>query len=310
MSGIAVFLLALSFDLILGEPPALLHPVVWMGKVISFLQSIAPRESYRVQFIYGVLMVLVGIAIFTVSAYWLLSLLERFSTLLFVVVSAWLLKSTFSLRELARSATKIKRLLQNERLEEARLHMRSLVSRDVSKLDQPLLIAATVESVAENSSDGFVAPLLYYLVLGVPGALFYRTVNTCDSMVGYHGEYEYLGKFAARLDDVANFIPARLTGLLIVVAAYVAGKDSRSAWKMMWRDHSKTESPNAGWPMSAAAGALDVQLEKVGHYVLGDSKSTLTLDKIDGSLALMKVVATIWVLISFVSVGVRFAYFS
>lgn len=124
MSGIAVFLLALSFDLILGEPPALLHPVVWMGKVISFLQSIAPRESYRVQFIYGVLMVLVGIAIFTVSAYWLLSLLERFSTLLFVVVSAWLLKSTFSLRELARSATKIKRLLQNERLEEARLHMR------------------------------------------------------------------------------------------------------------------------------------------------------------------------------------------
>lgn len=180
----------------------------------------------------------------------------------------------------------------------------------MSKLDQPLLIAATVESVAENSSDGFVAPLLYYLVLGVPGALFYRTVNTCDSMVGYHGEYEYLGKFAARLDDVANFIPARLTGLLIVVAAYVAGKDSRSAWKMMWRDHSKTESPNAGWPMSAAAGALDVQLEKVGHYVLGDSKSTLTLDKIDGSLALMKVVATIWVLISFVSVGVRFAYFS
>ena len=132
-------------------------------------------------------------------------------------------------------------------------------------LPQPLLVSATVESVAENTSDSFVAPLFYFLLLGIPGAIAYRVVNTLDAMVGYHGEYEYLGKFASKLDDVLNFIPARLTALLLVVAAFLSKRSASASWRVALSDHSKTESPNAGWPMAAVAGALNVQLETVGH---------------------------------------------
>jgi adenosylcobinamide-phosphate synthase len=126
-----------------------------------------------------------------------------------------------------------------------------------------------VESVAENLSDSFVAPVVWYALLGVPGAIAYRFVNTCDAMLGYRGRYEYLGKAAARLDDVANWLPARLTALLVVAAAGLLGADARGAWRAMWQHHRRTASPNAGWPMSAAAGALGVRLEKLGHYALG-----------------------------------------
>src|SRR5262249_31646910 len=126
-----------------------------------------------------------------------------------------------------------------------------------------------IESVAENLSDSLVAPLFYYLIGGLPGALAYRAANTLDAMIGYHGEYEALGKTAARLDDLLNLIPARLSGLLITTAASLGLGDGWSALMTIWRDRARTESPNAGWPMSAAAGALRVRLEKVDHYVLG-----------------------------------------
>ncbi|MFC1864895.1 CobD/CbiB family cobalamin biosynthesis protein, partial [Chloroflexota bacterium] len=116
-----------------------------------------------------------------------------------------------------------------------------------------------------------VAPLFYFLLFGVPGAIAYRVVNTLDAMVGYHGEYEYLGKFASRLDDVLNFIPARLTALLLVLASFLSGRGARASWQVTLREHSKTESPNAGWVMAAVAGALSVQLERVGHYRLGEA---------------------------------------
>ncbi len=310
MTYALILLLAVLYDVVLGEPPRPLHPVVWLGKIIALLEKKSPQRGATAQFLYGIGAVLIVAALFTVPAYLLLALLKGLNAWLFVAVSAWLLKSTFSLRELARSAMEIKSLLQGNRIEDARNQMRSLVSRDVSRLEQPLLVAATVESVAENTSDSWVAPILYFFVLGVPGALLYRIVNTYDSMIGYHGKYEYLGKFAARLDDVLNFIPARVTGLLTVAAAYVTGRNGRAAWRIMRRDHSKTESPNAGWPMSAAAGALDIQLEKVGHYVLGDATTPLTLDKIEGSLSLMRATAALGVLFGFAIGGLRFAYFS
>jgi adenosylcobinamide-phosphate synthase len=129
--------------------------------------------------------------------------------------------------------------------------------------------AAAIESVAENLSDSFVAPLCAYALFGVPGALAYRAINTFDSMVGYHGDYEYLGRTAARLDDLVNLIPARVTALLIVVGAVLARHHSFDAARTALQEHGRTESPNAGWPMAAMAGALRVRLEKMGHYQLG-----------------------------------------
>ena len=160
-----------------------------------------------------------------------------------------------------------------------------------------------MESVAESTCDSLVAPLFYFLLFGVPGAIAYRVVNTLDAMIGYHGKYEYLGKFVSRLDDILNFIPARLTALLLVLAAFLSGRSGRASWRVALSEHSKTESPNAGWTLAALAGALDVRLEKVGQYRLGKANSPLVPETIDASLALMQIAVLLWVALCFL-VGV------
>jgi adenosylcobinamide-phosphate synthase len=295
--------MAVAIDLALGEPPRVMHPVVWIGKVTSSLERLAPHSGPRAQFLYGCGMVLVTIGLFTVPVYFLLIYLRSWSFVAYVIVGAMLLKSTFSLRELRRVALRIKRLLLARKLPEARFELRSLVSRDTQGLPQPLIVSATAESVAENTCDSFVAPLFYFLLLGIPGAIAYRATNTLDAIVGYRGKYEYLGKFASKLDDVLNFLPARLTGLLLVSAAFLSRRQAKTSWQVMVRDHSKTESPNAGWPMAALAGTLNVQLEKVGHYKLGKADASLGPETIDAALKVMQMAALVWASICFV-VGV------
>ncbi len=153
------------------------------------------------------------------------------------------------------------------------------------------MVSATVESVSENSCDSFFAPLFYFVFLGVPGAIAYRVINTLDAMIGHHGEFEYLGKFAAKLDMVVNFIPARLAALALLMACWLCRKNTPAAWEMLIRDHGKTESPNAGWTLSVMAGTLGVQLEKVGYYKLGDRKQSLSIDTIDISIKLILIAA-------------------
>ena len=283
--------LALALDLTLGEPPNAIHPVAWMGKVIALLERGNKNPSHTIQFVYGVVMVLFTMALFIAPAYFLLVYLKSISFIGYVIAGAVLLKLTFSLKGLRQAARRIKKLLQNDKLDEARFELRALVSRDTKELAEPLLISATVESVAEGTCDSGVAPLFYFLLLGIPGAIGYRVVNTLDAMIGYHGKYEYLGKFASRLDDILNFIPARITALLLVLAAFVMRRNSRGSWRVALSEHARTESPNAGWPMAAVAGALDVRLEKVGHYQLGKENAPLAPEVIDGSVKLVQVAA-------------------
>jgi hypothetical protein len=159
-------------------------------------------------------------------------------------------------------------------MEQVRARMPSLVSRDPSSLTAEQATAATVESVSENMNDSFLAPWLFFALFGLPGAFAYRMINTLDSMIGYRGVYEHLGKASARLDDLVNLIPARLGGLLLVAASGIL-PDQRiaGAWRIMWQHHGRTQSPNAGWTMSGMAGALGVQLQKVDPdvgYTLGE----------------------------------------
>jgi adenosylcobinamide-phosphate synthase len=282
MSLVAVLLLALALDLLFGEPPTEHHPVGWIGRLIAALEARAPRRSPRLQVLYGVAMVVFAVALVGGLCYVLLAVLYAWSPAVHILLAALLLKSTFAVRALLRAAGRVKLRLLAGDLPAARDELRALVSRDTSRLGPAHLAAAAVESVAENAVDSFVAPILFFLVaavglrgavdgaaLAVAAALAYRVANTFDSMVGYHGCYEYLGKFAARFDDLLNWLPARLGALcLIAAAAFLA--DAGNAWRVMRRDHGRTESPNAGWTMSAAAGALGVTLEKVGHYTLGD----------------------------------------
>jgi adenosylcobinamide-phosphate synthase len=148
-----------------------------------------------------------------------------------------------------------------------------LVSRPTGTLDRAHVASATIESASENLTDAFVAPLCFYVVLGLAGAWAYRAINTADAMIGYRdAELEFLGKASARLDDLCNLIPARIAGLAIVVSALLAGGRAGAAWATMVRDHRRPASPNAGWTMAAMAGALGVVLEKAGAYRLGTGK--------------------------------------
>ena len=309
MDIILILALALIIDLVFGDPPDAYHPVAWMGKTISFLERVSVGRRSWSQFTFGLVMTLLLVALFAVPVYLLLAYLEGINFAAYIIIGAVLLKLSFSLSGLRKTALKIKELLKNKRLNEARFELRSLVSRDVSHLSRPLLVSATVESVAESTCDSFVAPLFYFLFFGVPGVIAYRAVSTLDSMIGYRGRYEYLGKFASRLDDVLNYVPARLTALLLVMAAFFCGYSTRRSWQVTLSDHAKTESPNAGWPMAAMAGALSIRLTKIGHYELGKVDTPLVPATISVSLKLVQAAAASWILVCF-TVGVLYCVYT
>jgi adenosylcobinamide-phosphate synthase len=297
-----VLLGAIAFDLLLGEPPARLHPVVWMGRFQSALRRFAPAPPARA-FAFGLLMALAGPLVFGLGAWGALSLLAVAAFPLRVIAAIFLLKSAFAARALAGAAHAVEGSLARGELAAARAGLRSLVSRDTADLAAPEIAGAAIESVAENASDSVVAPLFYYVVGGVPAALAYRAINTLDAMIGYRGPTEWLGKVAARLDDAANFIPARLTTLLLAVASGAGGGSPVRALALWLRDGPKTESPNAGRPMAAMAGALGVELSKRGAYVLGagmrapDARDIGRAVRIFG-VAVALTAATAWLLLS------------
>ncbi len=298
---ITILLIALALDLIFGEPRNVWHPVAWLGKLVFLETRLAPQQGKLRQLAYGVGMVVITAGLIFTASYFVFAYLKGFNAAAYVIVGGLLLKLTFSLRGLKQAVNTVKTRLSKDNLIQARTSLKSLVSRDTTDLDQKQLISAAVESAAENMCDSFVAPLFYFLLFGVPGAIIYRVINTFDAMVGYHGEWEYLGKFAARLDDVANFLPARITGLMIVLAALICKKSPSRAWQIMIRDHKRTQSLNAGWTMSAIAGALGVQLEKAGHYKLGEDRYPLSLNTINASQQIIAVVAVIWIFLSVVA---------
>ncbi len=265
---------ALALDVLMGEPPAPVHPVVLTGRVIAALESRAPRAPSAALW-YGTLLVVLPSVLAAAAGAGVRGLRPR---LVRVAAEIWLLKSSFALRALLAASTAVERALENDRPEEGREGLSALVSRPVDALDEPHLASAAVESLAENLCDSYVAPLAAYAVGGLPAALCYRVVNTADAMVGYHGETEWLGKASARLDDVLNYIPARLSVLALVGAAPLVGLHPRRALSVGWRDHTRTESPNAGWPMATTAGALGVWLEKRGHYRLGEGADPTPAD--------------------------------
>ena len=255
---------ALALDLIAGEPPTWMHPTVAMGALISALERRAPSAP-ALQLAYGGVLVGVPVAA-SVGLAWIIGQLPKWSRLPMTLV---LLKTSFSLGELVAAGERVEGDLKRDDLEAARADVRDLVSRPVATLERAHIASAAIESLAENLGDSYVAPLLFFRLAGLGGALAYRAVNTADAMVGYRGRYEFLGKAAARLDDLLNYMPARVSALALVAAAPLAGLRSGEAMRVGLRDHRRTASPNAGWPMAVAAGACGVRLEKMGHYSLG-----------------------------------------
>jgi adenosylcobinamide-phosphate synthase len=288
-----VLLVAIGMEVLVGDPVSRWHPVALFGRLVSCLVDGAPGEWGPHQLVYGAAAVAVsvgGVALASALALWAL---EQVAPLAAVLAGGLLLKTSFSYRQLEREAIGVAGEIEAGRLAGARTALRALVSRDTAHLSEEQAASAAVESLAENLCDSVVAPLCFFVLWGVPGALAYRAINTWDAMAGYHGRYEYLGRAAARLDDLANLIPARLTAGLLVLAAAITRADATRALAAAWRDHGRTESPNAGWPMAAMAGALGVRLEKAGYYCLGERFPLCSAADVHRSVRISRVATTL-----------------
>lgn len=279
-----ILLAALLVDTFIGEWPARVHPVVWIGRSIRALERRAPGGQGGA-LVWGLGMA-VGVPLWWAGLAWATLQVPYVGPLF----GLFWLKSAFALRLLGEAGMGVATPLAQGDLAGAREGLRSLCSRDPSQLDAHQLAAGTVESLAENLSDSFIAPLFWWLVAGVPGAVAYRAINTLDAMIGYHGRYEWLGKASARLDDLANLVPARITALLLL-AAGVGRADVANGWRTLIRDRRRTESPNAGWPMATMAGLLGISLEKPGHYVLGAEGRPPTATDVTRAWALCRLAA-------------------
>jgi adenosylcobinamide-phosphate synthase len=284
--ALLLFMLAYALDWLIGDPEWAPHPVRWMGRLIRigehFLRRFIRRP--RAEFIGGLSLSLFIVGVFGPGGWLLLENLGGRNKTMAFVVALYLAVTTLATRSLLDEARAVRRLLLSSDLVAARRQVARIVGRDTQELDEPEVTRAVIETLAESASDGVVAPMFYLAIGGAPAALAYKAINTLDSMIGHRDErYEYFGKFAARLDDAANFIPARLTALLFVLAAWMLRLDWRGAWRVLWRDAAKHKSPNAGRPEAAMAGALDVRLGGTNYYDgephhgprLGDAKRPL-----------------------------------
>jgi adenosylcobinamide-phosphate synthase len=262
-------LVAFLADLAFGDPPGLPHPVRLFGFFIAqgerFIRKIA--RSDRALFCGGAALVITLTCTVFAGTWLSLRFLRHASPAAAVIVVLYLAYSTLSVRGLADAGTTVVRHLQQSDLAGARASLTMIVGRDTETLDEPEILRAVTETVAENCCDGVVAPLFYLALGGVPAALTYKAINTLDSMIGYKNDrYFFFGKVAARLDDVANFIPARLTALLVAVAAYALRLHALDALRVTWRDAGLQPSPNSGYPEAAFAGALGIRLGGLNFY--------------------------------------------
>ncbi len=277
VDSVCIFALALLIDLVLGEYPDKIHPTIGIGKLISYLKPKAKHPDPRVEKANGVLMALtiMLIAALPVFAllYWLRTLPFPYGEILYILVGAILFKATFAVSGMGQYTKPIAAALKKNDLAGARKWLPFIVRRDPNSLNERQIISAAVESIAESTTDGITAPFFFFALFGVPGAFAYRVINTLDSMVGYKNvENKNIGWFSAKMDTYTNYIPARLTAYLMVAAAFLLGEDWKESYRILQRDKHKTASPNAGYTISAMAGALNIQLEKQGYYKLGDDQ--------------------------------------
>ena len=259
-------ILAYLLDIWIGDPKNFPHPVRWIGQGAKVLETRTRRAVFNPLVAGGVTTVfLLLIAIF--GAWILLWVLGRIHPYLEVCGSVYIIYACLSVRSLYEESKPVSGYLYKNQVEEARVSLSHIVGRDTESLDKSEITRATVETVAENTIDGIVAPLFYACLGGAPLVLGYKCINTLDSMFGYRNEvYEQFGKFPARLDDVANWVPARIGGVLMILASWICGYRGLQAWRIMLRDGGKHLSPNAGIPEAAMAGALGLQLSGPSSY--------------------------------------------
>ncbi len=306
------FFIALIIDLIIGDPQGLPHPVRLMGKIISTEEGIARKVSGNRKMLKacGALIVLANVMLASLVPFMILKVLRGYPAA-FHIVNTYFLYTCFASGCLRKEAMKIYSAFKDG-IHEARLRLSYIVGRDTETLDEKEIVRAAVETVAENTSDGVIAPMLYAIIGGAPLSFAYKMVNTMDSMLGYMNEkYRDIGYFPAKTDDLFNFIPARITGVLMC-AASIFRFDARNGLRIMVRDRRNHKSPNCAYPEGAAAGLLGVQLGGDNYYFgeimkkpkIGDRINELEKEHIKGTVEIMHRSQLLLAAIYFIVAGV------
>lgn len=272
MFSLTSILAGFVLDLIFGDPHWLPHPICLIGNLIGYLDKRlrGALAGNNAALLYGgALLVVIVLTLSFGVPYLILALAERLHPYLRLALETLMCYQIFATKCLRDESMKVYEALRSHDLEDARLKLSWIVGRDTKELTAEEITKGAVETVAENTADGIIAPMFYMFLGGAPLAFLYKGVNTMDSMVGYKNDkYLYFGRCAAKLDDLANLIPARLTGLAMIMAAFVCGYDGVQAWRIFWRDRYNHLSPNSAMTESVTAGALHIQLGG-DHYYFG-----------------------------------------
>lgn len=288
-------ILAVILDFIIGDPYSFPHPVKLMGRIISLEDNLARKitKTKKGLKLAGLIIVITNIGLGFFIPYFLLKTIKPY-TFFFNIVNIYLIYSCIAARSLHYEAMKVYKALSMG-VEEARTRLSYIVGRDTKNLFQEEIIRATVETVAENTSDGVIAPLFYIIFIGAPGGLAYKFINTMDSMLGYMNEkYIDMGYFPAKIDDLFNYIPARLTGFLMSIGS-LGRFNTKNGFKIMIRDRKNHKSPNAAYPEGTVAGLLGIQLGGNNYYhgklvekpIIGDNLNSINKNHIKSTIKIM-----------------------
>ena len=295
-----VFILKIYFayilDLIFGDPHTIPHPVQLIGKLISFLEKRLIGFSNKK--IFGMILNLTVLLVTYIVCYFLQKM---------VIVEIYLMYTVFAVKCLGDEGRKVYKILKEGNLAKARKELSYLVSRDTESLEKNDIIRSTMETISENTVDGVIAPMIYMFIGGLPLAMTYKAINTMDSMLGYKNEkYGEFGFFSAKIDDAANFIPARITGgLLIPLSCFFLRYDYKNAWRIFFRDRKNHASPNSAHPEAAVAGALGIQFGGRTSYfgkeydkpVIGDKKREFQTEDIKKNIKILYVTSFLGLII-------------
>ena len=300
LEPIVIIAFALGIDFVFGDPKNRYHPTAWIGTLIAKLTPLAKNQNTYVEKLGGIFVVAITVGVVVT----LLSILDTGISLLTTdwvtivvsgVVVVILLKTTIAIRGMEKHVKAVLESLDQNNLDMARTNLSMIVKRNTKNLDKNHVISGVLESISENTVDGVTGPLFYFALFGLPGAFVYRVINTVDSMIGYKTDiFKNIGWFGATCDTILNYIPSRLTGLVMIISAAILQNNWKESYKIMIRDGKKTESPNAGYPMAALAGALETKFEKINHYKLGNGEIILTTEHVNSALTMMKLTSILF----------------
>ncbi len=300
VESILVVFFALALDFAVGDPRNKFHPTAWIGSLIAKLAPHTKHSSENLEKLGGIFIILISSGIVVSLLIFLnigikLITIDYMYIIISIIAGGILLKTTIAIKGMERHALAVVTALEQDNISSARDNLSMIVKRNTKNLDKNHVFSGVLESISENTVDGITGPLFYFAIFGLPGAFVYRVINTADSMIGYKTDiFKNVGWFGANCDKILNYIPSRLTGLIMILSAMILGNNWRKSYEIMIRDGRKTKSPNAGYPMASIAGALGAKFEKIDHYSLGDGNISFTRDHVKSAISIMKVTSILF----------------